>query len=164
MNFLIVALAALVPLVIGFIWYNPKTFGNVWMKLADMTDEKIKGANMPVIFILSYVLSFLFAMMLQVMVVHQFHIFSILAGEPDVMTEGSAANTMLTSFMEQYGDRFRTFKHGAFHGVFTGLLFIMPVIGTNALFERKSWKYIWLNSGYWIICAGIMGGLICQFT
>jgi hypothetical protein len=42
--------AALVPMLIGFIWYNPKVLGNVWMKAADMTDEKVKGGNVPVIF------------------------------------------------------------------------------------------------------------------
>jgi hypothetical protein len=26
-NFLIILLAAIVPLIIGFIWYNPKVFG-----------------------------------------------------------------------------------------------------------------------------------------
>jgi len=35
-NWLVQLLAALIPLVIGFLWYNPKTFGTAWMKGADM--------------------------------------------------------------------------------------------------------------------------------
>ncbi|MFN8337892.1 MAG: DUF1761 family protein [Saprospiraceae bacterium] len=34
------------------------------------------------------------------------------------------------------------------------------MMAVNALFERKSWKYIFLNVGYWGICAMLMGGVI----
>ena len=36
--------------------------------------------------------------------------------------------------------------------------------GTNALFERKGFRYIAVNAGYWILTLMIMGGIICQFT
>jgi hypothetical protein len=55
-NFGIMALAALVPMIIGFIWYHKAVFGKAWMAASGMTDEKAKGGNMPVIFGLSYVL------------------------------------------------------------------------------------------------------------
>ena len=58
-NLLIFALAALVPLIMGFIWYNPKVFGTVWMETSGLTEEKIKGANMPLVFILCYIFSFM---------------------------------------------------------------------------------------------------------
>jgi hypothetical protein len=35
---------------------------------------------------------------------------------------------------------------------------------TNALFERKGWKYIWINTGYWVITVSIMGGILCAFN
>ena len=54
-------LAALIPMVIGFVWYNPKVFGNAWMTATGMTEEKAKGANMIMIFSLSYVFSVLVA-------------------------------------------------------------------------------------------------------
>jgi len=37
-------------MLIGFIRYEPKVLGNVWMKAAGMIDQKVKGGNMPVIF------------------------------------------------------------------------------------------------------------------
>ena len=58
-NLLVVALAALVPMIIGFIYYHPKLAGTAWMNAAGMTEEKVKGGNMPVILIVSYILSFL---------------------------------------------------------------------------------------------------------
>ena len=49
-NFIAVLVAAIVPMIMGFIWYNPKTLGTAWMKAAEVTEEKMKGANMAVIF------------------------------------------------------------------------------------------------------------------
>ena len=31
-NFPVVLLSALIPLLMGFIWYHPKVFGNIWMR------------------------------------------------------------------------------------------------------------------------------------
>ena len=53
--------------------------------------------------------------------------------------------------MEDYETAFRTFKHGALHGIISWCIFVFPVIAINALFERKSWKYIFINGGYWMV-------------
>ena len=45
-NLLMCAVAALVPLVMGFIWYGSMLFKNAWMKEVGFTDESMKGANM----------------------------------------------------------------------------------------------------------------------
>jgi hypothetical protein len=63
--------------------------------------------------------------------------------------------------MSDYATAFRTFKHGALHGFIAGLLFILPVIGTNALYERRSFKYVLVTGGFWIVCLTVMGGIIC---
>lgn len=60
-NWLAVLVAALVPTLIGFVWYHPKVMGTVWMKAADMTEEKMKGANMGLIFGLSFFFSLMLA-------------------------------------------------------------------------------------------------------
>ena len=49
-NWYILPLAALIPMVVAMVWYNPKVFGNAWMKAAGMTEEKAKGANMFLVF------------------------------------------------------------------------------------------------------------------
>ena len=41
-----------------------------------------------------------------------------------------------------------------------GFLVAMPVLSTNALFEQKSFKYVMINAGYWIVTMALMGGLI----
>jgi hypothetical protein len=162
-NWYIPFLAALVPMVIGFIWYNPKVFGSAWMKAADMSPEKAKGANMGVVFGLAYFFSLLVSVGLIFMTIHQTHIFSILAGDPELMTPGSESNNVFTGLMAKYGTNFRTFKHGALHGVIGAILTALPIIGTNAIFERKGFKYIAINVGYWIITMCLMGGIICAY-
>ena len=163
-NFVVVLAAALIPLVLGFIWYNPKTFGNAWMKAADMTEEKMKGGNMIAIFGLTFLLSFFLAMAMQFMVIHQWHIYSILANEADLKNPDSELSLWVKDFMMKYGSNFRTFKHGALHGTMSGIMVALPIIGVNALFERKGFKYVAINAGFWIICMALMGGILCAYN
>jgi hypothetical protein len=155
--------AALIPLITGFIWYHKKVFGQAWIREAEMTEEKTKGANMPLIFGLTYLLSLLMCVILSTAGIHQFHIFSIFAGNPDFRTEGSETQQIIQSFMNTYGNNFRTFKHGAFHGVVLGIVCALPILGINALFERKSFKYVAINAGYWIVSMALMGGVLCAW-
>lgn len=164
MNFYIFFAAALIPLVIGAVWYNPKVLGTAWMNSTGLTEEKLRGANMPLIFGLTYVLGLLIALSLYPMVIHQSAIDSILLNEPGFGEAGSAMDVYYQDFMAKYGQNFRTFKHGVFHGVIFGLLFATPIIGIVALFERKGFKYVAIHAGYWVITIALMGGLICQFA
>jgi hypothetical protein len=153
-NFLAVLVAAVSALFVGFIWYNPKVFGTAWMQAADMTEDKIKSASMAKIFILAFIFAILLSMSIMPMVIHQMGAYSLAQGELGVLPSYDA-------FMADYSNEFRTFKHGAFHGVLAGVFVALPILGTNALFERKSAKYIFINSGYWIVTLGVMGAIIC---
>ncbi len=164
MNFPILLLAAITPLVLGFIWYNPKVLGKAWMDACGLNEEKLKGANMGLIFGLTFFLSLLAAMAIQFMVIHQLHLGSIVQGMPGLDDPNSEPSRFVSSAMEKYGTNFRTFKHGALHGTIGGIFLALPIIAINALFERKRFKYVAINSGFWILCMAIMGGIICAFT
>ena len=155
MNWPAFAVATLVPMIIGFIWYNPKTpMGAIWMKETEMTDEKMKGSNMPLIFGLSILFSFIMNFFIvSHEVIHQYGAFSLLNENPE------EAYRILT----EYKDAFRTFPHGVLHGAFLGLCFVLPLFATNGMFERKSWKLIWVNVAYWTISLMIMGGILCAW-
>lgn len=163
-NFLFLALAALIPLVIGFVWYNPKVFGTAWMSASGMTEDKMKGANMPVIFGLTYVLSFIAALALFGLVIHQASTSSLFVTQPGFDDPNSEVRLFWDNFMQQYGTLHRSFGHGALHGAFGAILFGLPILGINALFERKGFKYIAINVGYWIVSFALMGGIICQYA
>ena len=98
------------------------------------------------------------------MVIHQWAFYSILANEPGVRDNNSEIGIFIRNFMEKYGHNFRTFKHGALHGTIGGFTLALPILGINALFERKGFKYIAINVGFWIVSMAIMGGIICQFA
>ena len=164
-NFLAVLVAALVPMAMGFIWYNPKVLGNAWMKAAGLDEEKLKGANMAVIFSVSFVLSFLLAFFVQPMVIHQFHIMSSFYDYQEQIKDiATPEGALFKQVMDLVGSGHRTFGHGMLHGVMSGLFIVMPIIATNAMFERKGFKYIAINAGYWIITIGIMGGIVCGWV
>lgn len=159
-NFLAIFVASLVPLILGFLWYNPAVFGKAWMKESGMTEEKMKGGNMGVIYGVSFLLSLLLAFFTQVFTIHQFGALGMIGGDPTV--EGVLPS--FQAFMDDYGTNFRTFKHGAFHGFLTGLFFVLPILAINGLFERNSWRHTFINVGYWTLALTIMGAIVCGWV
>lgn len=129
MHWLAQILAALGPLVVGFIWYNPKVFGKAWMASTGMTEEKAKQGNMPMIFGVSLVVAFLITMPLGYIVNH----------DPASL---------------------HPCVHGMMHGAMIAFFIAMPVIVTHALYEQKSFKYIAINAGYWIVSMAVMGAIL----
>jgi len=135
-NWLALVVAAIVPLAVGAIYYGP-LFGKVWQKEVGMTDDELKAGNYAKIFGLSLLFAFILA-------------FTLWA---QVMVGGGPG--------EAHGQApFLTFKHGAFHGALLSVFFLLPVIGTIALYERKSVRYVLLTIGYWGISMALMGGII----
>lgn len=139
-NWLALIVAAVVPLAIGSIYYGP-LFGKVWQKEVGITDDELKAGNYAKIFGLSLVFAFFIAITLWMQV--------MMGGAPG---EEHGANPYLT------------FKHGALHGSMIGILLILPIIGTIALYERKSLRYVLITVGYWTISMAIMGGIINAWT
>ena len=105
-------------------------FKNKWMAETGMTEEKAKEGNMPLVF----GLSFLFAILIS------FFLYNFVWHHEEV--------------------EFHTFQHGAFHGFFLAILIVLPTLGTNALYEQKSWSYILINVGYWLVTITLMGGIL----
>lgn len=120
-----------------------------------MTEENMKGANMALIFAL------LMCVILSSASIHQLPVFSIFADQPEARAEGPETQIIRPACMEKCENKFRTFKAGAFHGALPGTVCALPIIGINALFERKGFKYIAINAGYWIASMALMGGMLC---
>ena len=154
-NFVALLLAAIVTLVVGFIWYSPKVFGTIWMKETGMTEEKAQKGNMVKIFGLTLVFSLLIAFFVPSLVIHQIGVLQS-AG-------GNNTDEAYLAFMQVHGHAFLSAKHGALHGFICGLLFVLPIIAINSLFEQKSWKYILITAGYWIVSLSLMGAIICAW-
>jgi hypothetical protein len=130
-NWIAILIAALIPMLVGFIYYHKSLFGKAWMNSLGLTEEDLKKGNMAIIFGVSLLMSFLLSMFM-------------LQNVDGPMQEGE----------------FDSFKHGAFHGTLIGIVVAMPVLVTNGLFERKNFKNLAINTLYWIITLALMGGTI----
>ncbi|HNY55307.1 MAG TPA: DUF1761 domain-containing protein [Chitinophagales bacterium] len=158
------ALAALIPLFVGMVWYHPKVFGTAWMSVNGFSEDKMKeGFNMPLVFGLTFVFGFFIAFGLSAIVIHQFGFFGMLQHQVADVKDAAALDFFAKGF-ENYGNEFRTFKHGTLHGTIAGITLALPIVAINALFERRGFKYIAIHAGYWIVCLCLMGGFICQFA
>ncbi len=157
MNWIAVFVSALTTLVVGFIWYNPKIFGTIWMKENNLTQEELQKGNMLKIFGLTYIFSLFIVVIEMSLTIHQSGAVGMVGGSPKI----AEALPSFKAFMADYGTAYRTFKHGALHGFMSGLFFAFPIIAINGLFERKSWKYIWIHAGFWILSLTIIGSIIC---
>lgn len=160
LNVWAVLVAAIVPVFVGSIWYNPKVFGTAWMKESGMTEEKARKANMLKIFGLSLLYSFMLAFIMPILTIHQFGPLGMIGGPEFVAT----AEPSYEAFMADYGDVFRTFKHGALHGFMSGIFLALPIVAIGSLFEQRSWKYIAISAGYWTVVMTLMGGIVCGWV
>ena len=60
-NYLAVLAAAVATFALRGLWYSPALFGKAWQREAGVTEEKMKSANMPLIFGLTFVLALIAA-------------------------------------------------------------------------------------------------------
>lgn len=124
-------IATLIPMILGFIYYNPKLVGTAWMNSLGINEEDIQKKNMALTIGVSLVMSFLLA-------------FFLLNFNNSPGQEGE----------------FDTFQHGVWHGVFLGIVVAMPVLVINGLFELKNFKNLIINVVYWLIVMALMGGVL----
>jgi hypothetical protein len=165
-NLLVLALSALIPLIVGSAWYSPLLFAKPWMAATGMTPEKAKNSSMVVSMILLYVFSFLIAVSLAGMVVHQLGLNSMLQ-DPKIKDSFNDPNSDFSKALAvvwgALGHSFRTYRHGAFHGALAAIFFALPLIASCAVFEQRGWKYIMITWGFWLINLMLMGAVICHW-
>lgn len=135
-NFLAVLVAALVPMIVGFVYYHPKVLGGAWMRANGFTLESVGTGPKPIMFGVALVLSFLLS----------FWLCANVTG-PGQQTAPD-------------GHSYATFGHGVVHGIIISILVLLPVLGTQSIFEKRGWNWVFVNLGYWLVSLSIMGGLL----
>jgi len=151
-NIIAILVAALVPMILGFLWYGPMLFQNAWMKASGVTEEHLKSGNMAVIFGVSFVLAIILSFFTQFLVIHEMGVYG--------MTEGHLEGDTAKAFLAEWAGKYRSFGHGAIHGGMAGVMFVFPIIGIINFFERKPFKLTLINAGYWVIVLAVMGAII----
>lgn len=129
-NFLAVIVATLSTFLVGWLWYG-LLFGKAWMNAVGVSEEETDKGNMAKIFGLSFIFELIMA----------FNLAMFLTGSPEAAAQMDAGT-------------------GAFYGFLTGFGWIFFALAVNSLYEQKSWKYIFINGGYWSVAFTIMGLII----
>src|SRR5688572_23424106 len=102
-NWYVAFISALIPILVGFIWYNPRVFGKAWLKSIKSTADEMKGGKMWLIFGLCYILGLMLSMGLMPMVIHQMHMLSIFANDTTINDPNSASSLYVKNFFDVYG-------------------------------------------------------------
>lgn len=138
-NYLVIAVAALVPNILGAIYYGP-LFGKQWLSSLNFVAEDLKGRNEALIYGSALGLAFIVSFFLK---------FTISLVHKDI---GANGELVFASF--------GTFPHGALHGGMIAITMVIPVIISLGLFQKTKVSNILLNSIFWILTYAIMGGIL----
>jgi hypothetical protein len=155
--------AATVPVLFGAIWYNPYLLGMLWPVEVGLNKERITPGKLALIVVLTYAAGYYIARTMGGIVIHQHGLYSMLAGVPDMKDSSSELSKTVQGLMDKYGNNFRTFNHGAYHGMWTGLYFAFPIILITGLVESKKVSWILIHSLFWMACLVVMGGIVCAY-
>ena len=130
-NYIAVILATLSSMVVGFVWYTPRVFGNYWMRLTGVVPQggTMSNATRPII--VTVIVSFITAW--------------VLAGAADIsfhFYEGSfLANSLFTALILWAG--------------FTAARFV-----THDQFDRRPWQLTVLNCAHELVTLLVMALII----
>lgn len=160
-NILVIGACAFIPFLIAFVWYHPKVFGGAtWQQVAQLTDAQNAKAIKPWQLLVSILLNFFIAFGLFVVTVHAGHIVALHGGD----MESLRASATSMAFLKEHGNNFNTLSHGITHGLILGFVaFVLPILGYAVIFERKSFKYLLINGGFWAISLTIMACVISRW-
>lgn len=135
-NFLAVLAAAVVSIVLGFLWYGP-FFGKPWMKLMgidpkSIDKEKMKGMGK------TYALMTLTTLIMAYVMAH-----SLIFASTYTQTYGVMAG-LTAAFWNWLG-------------------FMLPILMGDQLWGGKSWKLLPITSGYYLVSLSLMGIILASW-
>lgn len=138
-NYISIIVVALVPNVLGAIYYGP-LLGKQWLHSLNYTSEDMKGRNEAVIYGAALLLSFVIAFFLKFLI--------------EVMHKevGQSGEIVFRSF--------HTFGHGALHGAGLAIGLVIPIIISLGLFQKTKMSNVIINCVFWLLCFSIMGGIL----
>ena len=122
LNYVGIIVASVVSFIVGFLWYSPFLFGNVWMKLNGVTKkdtEKAKKKGMTKMMLLAFIGTLVTASVLNILI--------IMSGVSEISTAISL------SFI-----------------LWLGFIVATTLLG-SVLWDNKPWGLFLLNGAYWLV-------------
>jgi hypothetical protein len=141
LNFAAIVVAALIPMIMGFLYYHPKVMGSTWISANGFDRASMKPPK-PALYLLALLCSFLLAFFMWGWVTG--------AGGIDQMQVKDPVD----------GHSYVTFQHGLAHGLIFSITVLMPIFITMKIFEARTWKWAFVNIGYWALTIMLMCGIL----
>lgn len=139
LNYIAIIVAALVPNVLGAIYYGA-LLEKQWLNSLNLSSEDLKGRNEPLIYGGALLLSFIVSFFLK------------FTNELLHKEVGSNGELVFGSF--------HTFGHGALHGAGLAIGLVIPIIICLGLFQKTKASNVIINCVFWLLCFTIMGGIL----
>lgn len=135
-NYLAVFIAAIIAIVLGFLWYGP-FFGKQWIKLMGFSKEDIeKGKKQDMM--KSYALMSLGSLVMAYVLAH--------------------TTEFAMTYTKTYG-----LTGGIMSGVWTWVGFVAPVKMGDQLWGGKPWKLFLIEAGYYLVSLALMGVVLATW-
>lgn len=132
-NLVAVLAAASAAFAVGGVWYSPLLVGDIWRAEAGLSEAPIRAGDRAKTFGIAFAALLLMSYGL-----------ALLIGPASEAAKGFYSPS----------------QQGAFYGFLTGFGWILSAFMVVARFEHRSWKYIAVNGGYWIVAMTAMGGIL----
>jgi len=135
-NYLAVIVSAIAFFALGSLWYTDILFGKAWRDSMDKTDEEFEKERANINMTKSFGLMFLSGLLMAF----------VTAFLVDIV-----ANAYLGA---------NNIKLGLITGFWVWLGYIASYVLTAVAFENRPWKYYFINTGYWLVGALMMGVIL----
>jgi hypothetical protein len=135
-NYIAILAAAILNMLLGFVWYSPMLFGKQWSELmgwGKMSEKEMKKKQqeaMP-----AYMWSFVGSLLMAYVFVH---------------------------VLNAFGDK--TLAGGAQGGFWMWLGFVAPVMLSGNMFNNKPLKLFYIDGGYRLVSLIAMGALLAYWV
>ena len=159
-NPIIVPIAAFIPLVLGILWFHPALGGKIWNK---ETERPMVHAFSVLQLLTFYLLSCILAFALLGFVNHQFAVMQLFASQEGFGDPESPAQKSFETVLGLVQDRHLSFGHGAFHGFFGSIVFIIPILAHWSMRERRGFRPVFLYWVFWAASMTLMGGVLGEW-
>jgi hypothetical protein len=161
-NYIVVIVSTFIPVLFAKIWFSEST--RSFFMLAPL-NRKNDSSNKSILFYaIIILLSLFFSISMHFQVIHQFHFKSMFLDEVGFNESQGSAFKAFEYIMDSYGDKFRTYGHGLFHGLLNAIFIVLPILFLFKIefnFTKKALLYYWL---YFALTMMIVGSIICHFT
>lgn len=136
-NYWAVLVSAVLAMVWGFVWYGP-LFGKMWIREMGWTDEQVKMGQSKSM-MKQYVLQALGALVMAFVLAHSLYFAQM------ILHEQGMSLALQAAFWNWLG-------------------FVLPVTLASVLWDGKSWKWLGISAGYYLVVLATMGLVIAYWS